>query len=82
MPSMRKSVVVAWLEEQFQAARMSTAELSEILNCLEAGKDLSPLIRVANRVGDATPIELLAAIGNHADTDSYCRRSRIGPGGA
>ena len=75
MPSMRKSVVVAWLEEQFVIGSISTAELSEILNCLETGKDISPLIRVANRVGDATPIELLAAIGNYADTDSNCRRS-------
>lgn len=60
MANLKKEIVHAWLDEQYQAGELTLDELDTIKNCGDVAEWVKQMIRAVGQTGDTTPFEILA----------------------
>lgn len=69
MASIRMHVIGAWVDELLDLGQVTHEEANIVLENLFWENNISPLVSLAQRLGDVTPLEILAAgFGGHGNS--------------
>lgn len=69
MGNLKRQIVHAWLDEQYQAGGLSLEEFTAIKNCDNVTEWVRQMIKAVGQTGDTTPLEILA--GDYLGGDHF-----------